>query len=238
MRILIIRHGDPDYEHDSLTEKGFREAELVAKRFEKERFAAIYCSTNGRAMKTCEPTAKLLGIEPKYRDWLREVPFCFDFPGYRDRKYWFSYPPQAWDAEPAMESVSEWDKAPFFAQSGIRAHIDNVNRQLDAILSSYGWSRRGHYYHMLPDCQDVAIAFFCHQGLGTALIAHLCSLPVAMLWNTSMTPTSSVSTIVMDKIRTDEPISVARMISMGDTSHLYAAGMDVNWRGLHHEITP
>ena len=28
MRILIIRHGDPDYEHDSLTEKGWREGRL------------------------------------------------------------------------------------------------------------------------------------------------------------------------------------------------------------------
>ena len=28
MRLLIIRHGDPDYVRDSLTEKGRREAEL------------------------------------------------------------------------------------------------------------------------------------------------------------------------------------------------------------------
>jgi len=32
MRILLIRHGDPDYENDTLTEKGCREAELLAKR--------------------------------------------------------------------------------------------------------------------------------------------------------------------------------------------------------------
>ena len=30
MRLLIIRHGDPDYEKDSLTEKGWREAALLA----------------------------------------------------------------------------------------------------------------------------------------------------------------------------------------------------------------
>ena len=35
MRILIIRHGDPDYEHDSLTEKGWREAALLADKLEK-----------------------------------------------------------------------------------------------------------------------------------------------------------------------------------------------------------
>ena len=31
MRILIIRHGEPDYENDNLTEKGKLEAELLAK---------------------------------------------------------------------------------------------------------------------------------------------------------------------------------------------------------------
>ena len=30
MRILLIRHGDPDYDHDTLTEKGRREAVLLA----------------------------------------------------------------------------------------------------------------------------------------------------------------------------------------------------------------
>ena len=32
MRLIFIRHGDPDYVHDTLTEKGKREAELLAQR--------------------------------------------------------------------------------------------------------------------------------------------------------------------------------------------------------------
>ena len=32
MRLILIRHGDPDYEHDSLTETGFREAECLGTR--------------------------------------------------------------------------------------------------------------------------------------------------------------------------------------------------------------
>ena len=35
MRILFIRHGDPDYARDSLTEKGRREARLLADRAER-----------------------------------------------------------------------------------------------------------------------------------------------------------------------------------------------------------
>ena len=32
MKIIFIRHGDPDYVNDTLTEKGMREAKLLAKR--------------------------------------------------------------------------------------------------------------------------------------------------------------------------------------------------------------
>ena len=32
MKRIIVRHGDPDYEKDSLTEKGFREAEAIVPR--------------------------------------------------------------------------------------------------------------------------------------------------------------------------------------------------------------
>ena len=37
MRILIIRHGDPDYENDTLTEKGHREASLLAEKLKHEK---------------------------------------------------------------------------------------------------------------------------------------------------------------------------------------------------------
>ena len=33
MRIIIVRHGEPNYEIDSLTEKGWKEAELASRKF-------------------------------------------------------------------------------------------------------------------------------------------------------------------------------------------------------------
>ena len=49
MRILIIRHGDPDYENDTLTEKGWREAGLLAERMKNEKIDRILISSLGRA---------------------------------------------------------------------------------------------------------------------------------------------------------------------------------------------
>lgn len=56
MKILIIRHGDPDYSIDSLTEKGWREAGLLKTRLTKLDVKAFYCSPLGRAQDTARPT--------------------------------------------------------------------------------------------------------------------------------------------------------------------------------------
>ena len=37
MRLLIIRHGDPDYARDNLTEKGKREAKLLSEMLAKDK---------------------------------------------------------------------------------------------------------------------------------------------------------------------------------------------------------
>ena len=63
MKILFIRHGDPDYEHDSVTEKGAREIELLADRLVKLDITQFYCSPLGRAKKTAEATLRRLNRE-------------------------------------------------------------------------------------------------------------------------------------------------------------------------------
>ena len=72
MRILIIRHGDPDYEKDSLTQKGWHEAELLADKMEKTDVTAFYVSPLGRAQDTASVTLKRLGRNAKTYHWLRE----------------------------------------------------------------------------------------------------------------------------------------------------------------------
>lgn len=60
MKILLIRHGDPDYTIDSLTEKGWREAKLLSNRLEKLEIRDFYVSPLGRARATVQPTLEKL----------------------------------------------------------------------------------------------------------------------------------------------------------------------------------
>ena len=72
MKLVFIRHGEPDYANDSLTEKGKREAEFLAGYLADRKMDEIYVSPLGRAKKTAEPTLKMLGREAAELEWLRE----------------------------------------------------------------------------------------------------------------------------------------------------------------------
>ena len=61
MRLVIIRHGDPDYAIDSLTEKGWREAGLLSERISKLDVKEFYVSPLGRAKDTASLTLEKMG---------------------------------------------------------------------------------------------------------------------------------------------------------------------------------
>ena len=60
-----MRHGDPDYSIDSLTEKGWREAELLSQRLIKLDVKEFYCSPLGRAKDTASKILEKLDRKAK-----------------------------------------------------------------------------------------------------------------------------------------------------------------------------
>ena len=67
MEILIVRHCEPDYEKDSLTQKGVKEAKLLAERLSQTKMDYIYVSPLGRAQKTASYTPKIVQYSEYYR---------------------------------------------------------------------------------------------------------------------------------------------------------------------------
>ena len=79
MKLLLVRHAEPDYEHDSLTEKGWREACFLARRLAQIPAKAYYVSPLGRARDTASLTLKAVNRTAEECLWLRE----FDAPIWR-----------------------------------------------------------------------------------------------------------------------------------------------------------
>ena len=74
MKLLIVRHGDPDYDIDSLTEKGWKEVEYLSQKLSKLDVKAFYVSPLGRAKDTAAPTLKKMGRTATECEWLKEFP--------------------------------------------------------------------------------------------------------------------------------------------------------------------
>ena len=72
MKLLIVRHADPDYSIDSLTEKGWREAEYLSQRLSKLTVKDFYVSPLGRAKDTASLTLEKMGRAAVEYKWLRE----------------------------------------------------------------------------------------------------------------------------------------------------------------------
>ena len=77
LELYLIRHGATEWSENgrhtgttdlSLTELGKKQAELLKKRLEKEKFSKIFCSPLKRALETC----KICGYDPMVNPDLKE----------------------------------------------------------------------------------------------------------------------------------------------------------------------
>ena len=73
MRVILVRHGDPDYLRDCLTQNGHKHAAAVAQRLADEGISEIYSSPCGRAYETASYTALLLNLPIVKLDFMREI---------------------------------------------------------------------------------------------------------------------------------------------------------------------
>ncbi|MCR5398922.1 MAG: histidine phosphatase family protein [Lachnospiraceae bacterium] len=228
MRILLIRHGDPDYENDTVTEKGKREAKLLADRLIHERIDEAFVSTMGRARDTAEPTLKAKNITPTYCDWLRE--FCARQIHRPDRpdieKICWDWLPQDWMRYEEFFRYDEWFDQPVMAEVGMKEYATEITDALDKMLEAHGYKRDGHLYRAIRPNDDT-LALFCHFGVGCILIGHMIGISPMPLWHGLAAAPTSVTTIYTEERR--EGIASFRVTCYGDTTHLHDAGEPISF---------
>lgn len=219
MRILIVRHGDPDYEKDSLTPKGFREAELLAERLCKLDVKAFYCSPLGRAQDTARPTLQRLGRSAETLDWLQEfrgqVRRGLKVEGCWDRL------PSYWCREDNYYSADAWLNTRLMQSKNVEKEYLYVCRHLDTLLARHGYRHNRRVFDVVDGNHDT-IVLFCHFGVEAVLLSHLLSVSPMPLWHNFVALPTSVTTVVTEE--REQGIATFRVQQFGDLSHLYAAG--------------
>ena len=230
MRILIVRHAEPDYVHDSLTEKGKREALLLGERLSKIPATAYYVSPLGRAKETADYTLRLVGRQAETLPWLAE------FRGYtvRDgkKRIPWDYPTREWYGHKRLLDRDDWLADPLVQGGTVGQVWEETKAGLDALLKKHGYTRQGGVY-LCEENRDDTIVIFCHFGIGMAILAHLMNTSPLPLWQSFLCLPSAVTTVVTQERRQGEV--EFRCVSLGDIRHLIEGGEPASLAGLFPE---
>ena len=253
MKLIIIRHAEPDYERMTITEKGRREAELLADRVVRWRADRYFVSPYRRARETAAPAMARLGREPEVLDWLREAGFIFPLPTDGTAHLLWDLAPSQWMAEPLLLDPDRWLEAPCLAAAvpgpvaeaplrledpvyvpgAVQDYYRTMCRELDGLCASYGYVRRGKSYEKKKK-NDAVLVFFVHLGTHAMMLSHLLNLsPLAVLQGAWIAPTG-VTILGTEHILPGE--AYFRIQTLGDVSHLHRAGEPVSPFGYFTDV--
>ncbi len=266
MKLIFVRHGDPDYVNDSLTEKGFREAELLSRRISKWKVTDFYTSPLGRAKATALPTLNKMNREAKVLDFAREFSYFVDDPITGRHGVPWDFVPSFWTNDALMYEKENWVNAEVFKQnSDIPFKYKEACSKLDELLASYGYIRENNIYRM-PDKEEVfikatlapgetlkqitsspqsntatndeepVIVIFCHLGAICIMLSHLLNIPFPLLVHGFFLPPTSLTILCTEERWSNE--AYFRIQTMGDTTHLHLGGEPLSSAGYFTEVFP
>ena len=216
MRILLIRHGDPDYVNDTLTEKGRREAALLAKRAVSMNMGECYKSPLGRAKDTATQVDlnKNPELEKAYPDVKKEGEH------FLPRIAW-DMVPGYWTEHEAYMDKNAWRETEVAKNSDLVEVYDHVIEEFDHFLAEHGYVREGAHYRVEKE-SDETVTFFCHFGISCVLLSHLWNVSPFVLWHSLALAPTSVTEVVTEE--REQGTAYFRGLKVGDISHLYAGG--------------
>lgn len=239
MRLIFIRHGDPDYEKDSLTERGRREVSHLTERVTKWNVKDFYTSPLGRAQETIAPSLKKLGREQETLPWLQEFYYRAKDPETGEDVIMWDLKPELFTAEPKYFDKDLWSDTSFIESGDGKKYFQMVCDGIDKVLARYGYIRNGmmysvqdpvpnpnwhnpvHKWHLVSDKNlkdDTTIVFTCHLGVMFAVMAHLLNMSPMLLWQGFYVAPTSI-TVLNTEERTPGS-AYFRVERLGDTSHL------------------
>ncbi len=230
MLLFYIRHGDPIYNPDSLTELGYKQAEALVSRMKICNPDKIYASSSNRAIQTATPTSKALGKEIEILDWCNEsysakALFYTGSDGKRD--WMFRHP----ESQPVLVSDEvrkldyEWYKHPFFDKMPwLCNEMARMKKETDAFMLSLGYRHEGNgYFAERPN--DDRVALFAHQGFGLEFLSALLDIPYSQFATRFDMGHSGMTVIDFS----GEGFVIPRVLQLSNDSHLLVSDIETKY---------
>ncbi len=248
MRILFIRHGDPNYVNDSLTELGQKEATLLAERVAEldPEVTAYYVSPLGRARETAEFCLKPLGKEATVLPWVEEFTGRLIDPQDGHKRIAWDFLPYEWMDDPLCYDKNGWWNAKMYAGSNSEVAYKRIVNGFDELVASYGYQRKcpvgeGVTHSYVTDWdefeksekvsgKEATIVIFCHMIATFACLSHVTGVPFPVFAHGFYSAPTG-----WNMIETEERVEGEahfRIRSIGDISHLERYHQPLNHSGF------
>lgn len=256
MRIIFIRHGDPDYEKDNLTEKGKREVAALTERVIKwKNIKAFFTSPMGRAQATIAPSLEKLNREQETFFWLQEFDYPAKDPETGKEHIMWDMKPEYFTRNKDYFDKDNWKKTDFIKSGDGDKYYAIVSFGIDSILARYGYHRDGMFYKVdnpvpnpnwknpipqwhltsIKNLEDEnTIVITCHLGVMFAMMSHLLNISPMVLWQGFYVAPTSIT--VLNSEERSEGSAYFRVERLGDTSHLKDAGEKISSSGYFSDV--
>ncbi|MDD2647700.1 MAG: histidine phosphatase family protein [Eubacteriales bacterium] len=231
MKLVMIRHGDPDYKRDALTPRGEKEVAALTEYLSARPEAdAYYVSPLGRAQLTARPTLEHFAADYETLPWLRE--FEGKMPSEKGSVQCWDMLPDVWTREGAFFDVRTFLSAEKYKGGTVSDCYEKVVSGIDALLEKYGYRRSGMLY-TTDEGNNKTITLFCHLAVMFAVLSHLLNISPVLLWQGFHVAPTSITTVVTEE--REQGKAGWRVTALGECPHLEIGGIEKSDAGLFRE---
>ncbi|MBI4977039.1 MAG: histidine phosphatase family protein [Spirochaetes bacterium] len=215
LHLMFVRHADPDYKNDTITERGHAQARSLGEALATARIDTMYCSPLGRAQATMRYVAERKGMTATTFEWLRELDGCYGKNEAGEGLWAWNQHGVAAFADGAV-SIENWKaRVPYGEKMTAVSAVQY--KAFDDFLATRGIVRDGVRYR-IGEPVDEHIAFFCHEGFIKTLLPHLLQIPLPVVYAQLTINPSSRTTLVLDE---KDGYGVFHAKTINDCSHYH-----------------
>ncbi|MDD5293618.1 MAG: phosphoglycerate mutase family protein [Candidatus Izemoplasmatales bacterium] len=221
MRLIYIRHGEPTYEPDGLTELGKQQAEKIAQHLSLTGVDRIFSSTSNRAIMTAMPTSKRLNKEIAYLDFANEKhvwrKLTIDTPTGKCWLFQSHKMIELFHRQDMIDLGLNWVEHPEFSQQAFKEEMDRIQKESDQFFASLGYLHLGNSKYKVVDENDDRVAVFAHQGFGYAFLSLLLNIPYPQFCTHFELGHAEITLI---EFKNEEGYSYPKVLSLSNRCHL------------------
>jgi probable phosphoglycerate mutase len=232
MLFFYIRHGDPIYDPDSLTELGKKQADAVSKRLALYGIDKIYASSSNRAIQTAKPTCEILKKDMEILDFANEQHAWDELNVERDgRKRWICDDPgmkELFTDESLLASGHKWYEYPGLSE--YKAGIERISENTVELFKSLGYERidKTGKYKVLKHNDD-RVALFAHAGFGMGFLSEVLCIPYPV-FATHFDICHTGMTVI--EFKEENGFAIPKVLTLSSDSHLYREGLPTKYNNV------